>query len=145
MRERKFRVWDKTKGVMVYPSDRPCIEDYYIGLDGALFWHIDDLVNDTGKSLRVFLPEQAEIMEWTGLHDKNGKEIFEGDVVRIFKDSIVTEGYIIGLIEYEDNCAAFYFSHYQGWSSSLSGLLEDSEDIEIIGNQFENQELLESK
>ena len=76
--------------------------------------------------------EKETVGQYTGLKDKNGKEIYEGDVVwcRAGKHSS-------GLWEYEERFVAEY-----GWTQSM---LEMSmcDEIEVIGNIYENPELLE--
>ena len=78
-------------------------------------------------------------MQYTGLHDKNGKEIYEGDIVRcIYHDFNYDEREYIGAVSYrEDNCI-FIISDgastdYEWWN----------EEKEVIGNIYENPELIE--
>ena len=109
--------------------------------------------------------EDATIMQSTGLKDKNGKEIFEGDILK-FNDEWADygyEGYIEGSIEginyveikREKTC--FTFGKTKLPESSLINLTENehypfgellteaSYEFEIIGNVYENPELLEVK
>lgn len=72
-------------------------------------------------------------MQFTGLKDKNGKEIYEGDIVKI-KNGIPYE--------------VRYDSKWLGWQPWRSFIEDDemwfSSNIEIIGNLYENKELLKS-
>lgn len=83
------------------------------------------------------------LMQSTGLFDKNGKEIFEGDVVNAY-DTDRNEGRIykttnlIGIVTYRENA----FCLKQG--NVLTDLWVHSEEVEVIGNIYENQDLLES-
>lgn len=83
------------------------------------------------------------LMQSTGLFDKNGKEIFEGDVVNAY-DTDRNEGRIykttnlIGIVTYRENA----FCLKQG--NVLTDLWVHSEEVEVIGNIYENPELLES-
>ncbi len=66
MREIKFRVWDT-------------FHKQYVSLqDSALFGNIAP----RGNELKVICNTELILEQFTGLHDKNGKEIYEGDVVR---------------------------------------------------------------
>lgn len=83
-------------------------------------------------------------MQSTGLKDKNGKEIFEGDVVQ-FEDCYEESDFLCvntGIIEW---CQGGF--HVTNRDSVLMGdLLDgDSLDVTIIGNIYENPELLEDK
>ena len=90
-------------------------------------------------------PDEIELMQSTGLKDKNGKEIFEGDIITNGKDVMCmkrhnTLGFYIeqkGEVEFIADCAV------------LEDFEEDAKEIadrlEIIGNIYENTELLEDK
>ena len=97
------------------------------------------LSNGTIKLLNVDF-KQFELLQYTGLKDKNGKEIYEGDIVLIKLDETSTwyktvvgfkkGAFIANLIDKEDY--VYIFHH---------GFTDD--DFEIIGNIYENSELLE--
>jgi len=77
--------------------------------------------------------QPVEIMQYTGLKDKNGKEIYESDIV-----------YIAGSgncrVEWDEDFAGWVFNNGSG-GEDYQGILEDLEHI--IGNIHENPELLE--
>lgn len=86
-----------------------------------------------------------ELMQSTGLHDKNGKEIFEGDIVK-FNDCLYayTGGFMedkmrIGVVTKKYACFMVTNSEYE---SDLFITLENDEELEIIGNIHEHSGLL---
>lgn len=98
-----------------------------------------------GYSFDFYLEdENATIMQSTGLKDKNDKEIFEGD--------IITDGHTLGVLR-NHQTLGFYMVDEKGKENFLSdtadteGFEEAKEfmknTIEIIGNIYENPELLE--
>ena len=87
-----------------------------------------------------YTPVRKETVgQYTGLHDKNGKEIYEGDIVFIKGDTEVLD--IKGKVEYSDTFAQFIITN-TGNIIDEAEPLGDYEDIEVIGNVFKNKELL---
>jgi uncharacterized phage protein (TIGR01671 family) len=137
MREIKFRAWDKVDkemcgiAVMNYIEPNPFLEIYGLG------------VGRGHHKRRAF--SDTELTQYTGLHDKNGKRIYEGDIV------VATYGKWheepkgltrICKVVYDDRTCSFRMAVN---NSKVLVLFEDSrkKDIEIIGNIYENPELLE--
>ena len=77
---------------------------------------------------------QVTLMQSTGLFDKNGKEIFDGDIVYAYSEG----ARLIGAIEYFDN--AYCIKTKNGVYNSL---WTNAEYYEVVGNVFENPELAE--
>ena len=136
MRPIKFRAWDKEDKKIIYPNNRPIRvkEDGKIGVVRLRKWEdMADFWKHISNSPRVF-----EIQQFTGLTDKNGKEIFEGDILRCgeMKDTIEL-GWATG--EATDNGYGFIWSA----SKNLVAKVDDiSGRFEVIGNVWENPELL---
>lgn len=80
----------------------------------------------------------AILMQSTGLLDKNGKEIFEGDIVRFF-DSLYTVFYDISEGSYRLK------PHDDRWVVDYMSNFSSEETLEVIGNIYENPEFLEDK
>ncbi|MGI9118453.1 MAG: YopX family protein [Minisyncoccia bacterium] len=116
-REIKFRAWDGLKMI-----DNPKI--------GAMEGVYNYSINNEFAN-----PEDNTVfMQYTGLHDKNGKEIFEGDVAEICNSE-----YRVMECIYEAPC--FYWkSENDSYSGEWKG-----EDVKVIGNVQSNPELLEQQ
>ena len=84
-REIKFRVWDVENKEMLEVQKLDFEPTFY----GGRIAIRPDQYSD------YFDPEDMILMQYTGLHDKNGKEIYEGDIIRIKNSLIEIEGEVI--------------------------------------------------
>lgn len=89
----------------------------------------------------VFLPfhEDLELIQFTGLKDRNGKEIFEDDVVRQFPNSEYATDFIIKWCA--EKCGFYLYLTYKPDQPHLE-LADYREELYVIGNIYENPELL---
>ena len=113
------------------------------GKDYKNKWRYGDLVQEKwgqGKAIMMKKDKTAwsvleeTIGEYTGLKDKNGKEIFEGDIVYIIPEDET------GVIEW-DNERARYIVIYDNIITDFDNWY--GKDLEVIGNIYDNPELLE--
>ena len=129
MREIIFRVWDKYDKIMVYGDN----ENYNIELsiDGGFSIEKYEVRKPDPKE-RWYCKERKDyiLMQYTGLKDKNGKEIYEGDIFNmIYKGECVSEKNIVNLADF---LGGHYWTTHKGNSDPI---------YEIIGNIHENPEL----
>lgn len=127
----KFRAWVKTQKRMI-------VTDHLFDIH---FKYEMITVKQDDRDLEGFTFDEIELMKSTGLKDKNGKEIFEGDILGIETD----EGILNVNIFWDDKHALFMFeSEIHNEKELLAELVEDNTyPFEIIGNIYENPELLE--
>ena len=125
MREIKFRAWIKEvdeireveyinfwKKMISFPN-KFC-KEYYLNADF----------------------DEIELMQYTGLKDKNNKEIYEGDIVKL------RANHGIGVVKYYDEWGAFVIEYIKPRPLAVLGMNYYKENIEILGNIYENSELL---
>lgn len=119
MRQIKFRAWDKADKVMFFPNS--------IMFDGAgtmMFEHANGGIKHS--SSRAY----CELMQYTGLKDSNGVDIYEGDLISMatkFRRSDTKHCKTVSWVSSEYKC---------GWNVARG------EIYEVVGNIYQNPELL---
>lgn len=132
MKEIKFRAWDKEKKVMQFV--------------GAIDWDSSEKImscnTETSKLYVPFGEPDFELMQFTGLTDKQGKEIYEGDIVEWeeqtpidYNCSEYKKVNITGGIIWDNDRLGFLIENF-------SGKMKIPREVENIGNIYENPYLL---
>ena len=124
MRVLKFRAWDKLAKQFTYP-DKGYQGHYVLDLNGRF----QNLQNGSGG-------DEYVVQQWTGLKDTKGVEIYEGDIISYLQHLFNTSP-----DKYPVKTKEVKWKNMNGcWNMCESQAGEDI--LEVIGNIFENSELL---
>lgn len=139
MRELKFRSWK-----MHYGKLRRCVFSPF-GLIEYAQRHPEAPVlhNEDVNDIRDFMPNADVIEQYTGLKDKNGKEIYEGDIVKLTGKVAQNKSTIYEVV-WENSLIGYVLISLEPSKSDV-GYLNETEienRYEVIGNIHENPELL---
>lgn len=144
----KFKIYDKIEKKFLPLDSKTENTDSWISIDNTGVYLVE---RDNARDVAFFtdITEDVIILQCTGLKDKNGKLIYEGDIVSVkvkIQDSF-----------YEDE---YYFQNYKGGIIFEKGIIAidvidttkhpislyyHAKDCEVVGNIYENPELLENK
>jgi uncharacterized phage protein (TIGR01671 family) len=125
MRDIKFRVWDKQR--------QRFSKNNMMGMDGAIC---------------CSHPEHYVIMQYTGLLDKNGVEVYEEDILKVasngYSNYISAYGHNCRVEYHEDRCG-YIATTGNGYDTRNAFNLNCDAEIKVIGNIYENPELIKDK
>lgn len=130
----RYRAWDKHEQKM-FTNDE------------LIIWNGNVYANDSKKltcnNLKGWSIDDEYLMQSTGLFDKNSKEIFEGDILACETDDEVIN---VNVFWDEEHALFMFESKKYNEQEPLAELVENNTyPFEIIGNIYENPELLEDK
>lgn len=154
-REIKFRAWNKEERKMVFSGKLSELirETHFSG---------NSKTNSTpefSKLIYESLDEEITFLQFTGIYDKNGKEIYDGDICELVilreQREVNPKEALLVVIEYCN--ASWGFSHlfpnlvvegdrtWKSFYNSDADEMWDEKYFTIVGNIFENPELLKEK
>lgn len=126
MRVPKYRAWLKDEQRMVDVYEMTFLDDEIILLSYDMDFYTDD---------------EFKLMQFTGLKDKNGKEIYEGDIIKFHDDFQSYTGVVTYMNTYgcfvimTEGKHEYQFDYIEEWYCELN-------ELEVIGNKYESKELL---
>lgn len=157
MRSLQFRIWDGKN--MFYPGDNSRIILEYCKISG---WNlVPNFKPNDGKYIagQSSSNNNFEMMQFTGIKDKNGKEVYDGDIVKYIRENWHCPSHPLHQKDLVDTCEIYWcdkehsfrqrgnFEKGGGWSGGIQ--FDDHRakncTIEVIGNIYENPDLLQHK
>lgn len=120
-REIKFRVWDKLLREMHYIDlcDLAEGDDYWYDGETSVWEVMNDATNEQSRYV---------IQQYTSLKDKNGEEVYEGDILREYSNEV------------DDWIISYKYGKFIGTCDDVCEDLYELSDLEVIGNIYEREE-----
>ena len=136
MREIKFRAWDNKEKKWELGYDLPNLGGFSMYGETILLGEYSHMIDKYLFHRDGYAPSDLKLMQYTGLKDKNGKEIYEGDIIDYEDKHGLTQDFTEEVVWIDDkyNC---------GWGTESSDQVwaEVARQSEVIGNIYEHPEL----
>ena len=127
MREIKFRCWDKKSKKMRQVTEIVFNTGFYMESNDnsvKLIWvKGQDIIEN--KEIQIQRENDYILMQYTGLKDKNGKEIYEGDILRDYGNEI------------EDWIVSYEYGKFVGTFDNICEDLYELSDLEVVGTIYD--------
>ena len=138
MHEIKFRVWDNIA--------KKYIDGRHVSIDGFGLLHVaKHIIKNCFRPPHTRKSPWFAVDQFTKLRDKNGTEIYKGDICSFTSKT----GKHVGVVEWTDNLASFGLrmvkNNFLYTFSELDTMGVNLDTLEVIGSIHENPELLEEK
>ena len=139
MRESKYRAWIKNADKMV--------DVIAIDLEKEeICWIFDDYVNWEQERVWIGFDDIA-LMQYTGLKDKSGIEIYEGDIVSNREFARYLSGQErcsndVGIVRYDTKSGCLVINNDNGRTKRLTVKVIKNNRVKVLGNIYENPELM---
>lgn len=134
----KFRIWSAINQIMSYEI---CFGNFFQKnkTEKEVFdWVSVSYGNDSFISYRNTMLDNLKLMQCTGFKDKNGKLIYEGDIVYKKGSKNWKKEKLYSIVIYDNMYGHFNISDENG----IHNIPQNKDNIEVIGNIYENPELL---
>ena len=156
----KFRAWGQIDeiGPQMFLQENDWAFEF--ASDGVTLCYLGDKNDGKIQASTVYPPATIKglvIMQWTGLTDKNGKEIYEGDILRynyeikgnersnIFLGEVVCRDMVLDRGDSQARHVGFILRGVEKDGSNWYSYLPNIKNIEVIANIYENPDLLTTK
>lgn len=134
MREILFRGQTRRKGEKVYMSGAPVPSNWvYGGVAQSVPDRDFSIIYQIEPEIHKYPVYADTVSQYTGIDDKNGNKIFEGDIIKVNDSSEVP----FRIVEFNDGSFDLV-----GVICDLLGFIKSNYEIEVIGNIYDNPEIL---